>query len=169
METFTHFFNILLSLGLIIYSICIIGIFVSQKIQKIIQKQGLLAIVLISGVSMVASLIYSNGVGYVACDLCWYQRIFIYGTFFMALVAYCKKQPLFMLKPYITTFMTIGGIIALYHNIITYAQYNPLPCSATASCTMRYVYEFGFVTIPLMSLVTIVFILVITLKSKNNQ
>ena len=58
-----------------------------------------------------------------------------------------------------------GALIALYHNYIQYGGSPLIPCSAVTStavsCTQRFVFEFGFVTIPFMSLAA--FTLVISL------
>ncbi len=49
----------------------------------------------------------------------------------------------------------IGMAIALYHTYIYYGGTTLFPCETFglgASCTRRYVWEFGYITIPLMSL-----------------
>lgn len=56
---------------------------------------------------------------------------------------------------YVLPLSIVGWIIAVYHNLI---QYNIIPetikvCSAIGSCTERYVNLFGFITIPLLSLI----------------
>lgn len=56
----------------------------------------------------------------------------------------------------------IGWIIALYHNLLYY-QILPeamAPCKAGISCTTRYIEWFGFLTIPLLSLIGFTIILV---------
>lgn len=163
MQSFTHTFNILLSIGTLVtlgLSIALFYLYFFKK-STYVQYQktyGILFIVLFSGVATLASLVYSLVIGFPPCDLCWYQRIFIYGVFFMSITAWCKKATLSLIAPYLKTFIVVGFIIALYHTIVYYVGINPIPCSTEVSCTARYVYEFGFVTIPLMSLATFIFL-----------
>jgi disulfide bond formation protein DsbB len=168
MESFIHFFNVLLSLGVLIFACSIVYLLVFQK--QVMPKIKKYSLVLVFGVSVIAticSIIYSNIVGFPPCDLCWYQRIFIYPVACMTLYALVKKQNITLIRPYLLLLTIIGGIISLVHNIIYYVGYNPLPCSATASCTARYVFEFGFVTIPLMALMSLLFIIVVLKLSKK--
>ncbi len=170
MNSFTHTFNILLSLGVILYVFAIIFIILMKKnLASFLEKYSLASICLLSGIATVASLVYFYVSGFVPCDLCWYQRIFIYSTFFISLLAVIRKESIYMIKPYLLILTVIGSIISIIHNVIYYVGYNPLPCSATASCTARYVFEFGFITIPLMALVTFVLTLVILLVTQKNK
>jgi len=56
----------------------------------------------------------------------------------------------------------IGWIIALYHNLLYYniLPESVVPCSAGISCTTKYIEYFGFVTIPLLSLLAFSVIIV---------
>jgi len=102
--------------------------------------------------AVVMSLVYSNVYDYPPCVLCWYQRIFIYPQALIFALAIVKKYPKVFVGQ-ISMFLTLaGGLFALYHTMITYTGFDPLPCPATASCTQRYVFTLGFSTIPLMSL-----------------
>jgi disulfide bond formation protein DsbB len=135
--------------------------------KKFIPKQYILSSVfLLSSIAMIGSLIYSNAIGFPPCDLCWYQRIFMYPIVFISGYAFFKKDK--SVIPYLKLLTYIGGFIALFHNFIYYTNINPLPCSATASCTARYVYEFGFMTIPLMSLSIFVLILIILSQKEKS-
>lgn len=170
MESFTHIFNVLLSFGLFIYAIKIIYMLAFQgHVLPVIKKHGLLYVFIISLVAMVSSLVYSNVVGFPPCDLCWYQRIFMYPTVFMTFYALVKKQSLASIRPHLILLTVVGGIISVVHNIIYYVGYNPLPCSATASCTARYVFEFGFVTIPLMALASFILVFTVLMLSKKAE
>lgn len=169
MQTFINFFNILLSLGTFLYIVLIFGISFlifkkDPKVKAFFARYGLKIIFSVSLIATVSSLIYSNYIGFPPCDLCWYQRIAMYPTVFISGLALYKKQDPSVLAPYMSLLVGVGGFISLFHNFIYYTNINPFPCSATASCTARYVYEFGFVTIPLMALLSFISLFIV-LKS----
>ncbi len=167
-DSFTPIFNMLLSMGVIVYVFAIVFLLLQRKnLTSFFSKYGLLTICGISGIATISSLLYYHVSGFVPCDLCWYQRIFIYSSFLISLLALIKKDSIHVIKPYLVMLTVIGGCISIVHNIIYYTGFNPLPCSATASCTARYVFEFGFITIPLMALVTFVLTLVLLLLTKK--
>jgi disulfide bond formation protein DsbB len=169
-DNFTHIFNLFLSMGTVLYIFAIVFLVVLRKsLMSFLSRYTLLFVCFITGIATVASLLYYHVSGFAPCDLCWYQRIFIYASFFISLLALIKKESIHVIKPYLVLLTIIGGIISLVHNVIYYVGYNPLPCSATASCTARYVFEFGFITIPLMALVTFVLTGVLLLITKKNK
>lgn len=172
MEQFTEFFNTLSAVGTLVFiilSLFLIGAKITKKqnaiSQFVIQKK--VGVIFFSSlIATAGSLIYSLVIGFPPCDLCWYQRIFMYPLVLLSLYDLIKKQNISI--PYMKLLAWIGFFIALFHGFIYYTGVNPIPCSATASCTARYVFEFGFVTIPLMSLSIFVFIL-LTLFTNPSQ
>ncbi len=113
---------------------------------------------LISLVSVVSSLIYSNIIGFPPCELCWWQRIFWYPQAILFAVALYnekvnKVQDDFVFL-YSLIFSIIGGAIALFNY---YGQmFNPDilgGCAAVGpSCAQIFFVNFGYITIPMMSL-----------------
>ena len=59
------------------------------------------------------------------------------------------------LSLYVLPFSVAGLIIAAFHVLLYYGiiPESNAPCSAGISCTTKYIEWFGFVTIPLLSLV----------------
>lgn len=107
---------------------------------------------LVALVSMVGSLYYSEVVGYPPCSLCWYQRVAMYPLVVIMGIAAWKRDT--TVRKYVLPLMVIGGVLALYQYIIGYVpDAEILGCSLDVSCTERYIWEFGFVDFPLMSLV----------------
>lgn len=160
---FTSFFNTFSAIGAIVFiilSFFLLGTIITKKengISRFVAQKKVAVIFFSSLIAMIGSLIYSLVIGFPPCDLCWYQRIFMYPVVFLTLYDLFKKQSVSI--PYTKILTGIGFFIALFHTVIYYTGVNPIPCSATASCTARYVFEFGFVTIPLMALSIFVFIL----------
>lgn len=108
---------------------------------------------IVSATSMLGSLFYSEVAGYGPCPLCWYQRIFMYPLAFIFGRALWKKKD--EVLDYALLLSVTGGLIALYHYLNQIGVVASLPCSAvgySASCSQRFVMQYGYITLPLMSL-----------------
>jgi len=122
-------------------------------------NKHVLALLFVSSVSaLVGSLVYSNIAGFPPCELCWIQRIFMYPQALILFIAMIKRDKaiVFYLFP-----MTIfGGIVAFYHAFTHYGLGDGLVgcTSALGDCGKLYVFEYGYITIPLMSLTVFVFL-----------
>jgi len=116
---------------------------------------------LIASVSTLGSLFFSEVMGYAPCILCWYQRIFMY--------------PLVILLPigmfpfdrnvvrYTAPLSAIGTLIAVFQLLLV-AGYIPesiKPCTQGIPCSEVNIQWFGFVTIPLLSALSFLFITVL--------
>jgi disulfide bond formation protein DsbB len=104
----------------------------------------------ISAAAVFGSLFYSNVVGFDPCLLCWWQRIAIYPTSVLLLVALIKKDR--GVWRYVLPLSLIGLFISLYHSYVQWGGSPLIPCDATASCSKLYVFAFGYITIPTMVL-----------------
>jgi disulfide bond formation protein DsbB len=108
---------------------------------------------LIATVTTAGSLYYSKVVGYVPCELCWYQRIAVYPLVLSLGVALVRRDAAGV-RPYVIAPCAVGAVIAVYHSFI---QWFPPDtgtsfCTDEAPCTLKYVNGFGFVTLPFMAL-----------------
>jgi len=100
------------------------------------------------------SLALSGLVGYAPCKLCWYQRSFMYPlAVILPMAAWLRDRRIIR---YALALVLVGGFVALNHTILQGGGTSLIPCSApgigTQGCDQRFVFEFGFVTVPLMSL-----------------
>lgn len=119
-----------------------------------------LFILLISGIGVFSSLYFSEVMKFPPCSLCWYQRIFLYPIFVISLVNILRNQ--FSDHTHEFVLATIGLIFAVYHNLLYYGFIeNIIPCAKDVSCTSRQIEWLGFITIPLLSLLSFLGILII--------
>lgn len=106
----------------------------------------------IATVTMLGSLYYSRIEQYIPCELCWYQRICIYPFAVILAIAAWRRDA--SIRLYVIPVLTIGAVVAAYHSWIQ--AFPPADgtsfCTADAPCTLRYVWEFGFVSLPFMAL-----------------
>ena len=115
---------------------------------------------LVAWVSMVGSLFFSEILKYPPCVLCWYQRITMYPLVLMFLIGILKKTKEVVL--YSMPLAIIGAVIAFYHNLLYYKilPESAAPCIQGVSCTTKYIEFLGFITIPLLSLLAFIFIII---------
>lgn len=104
------------------------------------------------------SLFYSEIVGFEPCVLCWWQRVFLYPqAVIFGIALWMKDRKVFAVSVALTL---LAGIIALYHSYVYWGGTSILPCTALGgACSKVYVYEFGYITIPSMSLTVVVYYL----------
>ena len=113
----------------------------------------------------ILSLYYSEIAGYEPCRLCWFQRIFLYPQAFLFGTALLRKDKRVFTYTLPLTFL--GLFIALYHTIIQFIP-EASTCPATGvSCTAPYFIQFGYITIPVMSLTAFVFLLLLALVARQ--
>lgn len=123
-----------------------------------------------ASIAILGSLYFSEVLKFPPCVLCWYQRIFMYPLVVILAVGIWKKDknlPFFVLP------LSIGGVIvAAYHNLLYYGiiPQSIAPCTLGISCTTKQIEWFGFVTIPLLSLLAFISItfLMLLYKKLNN-
>ncbi len=106
----------------------------------------LVAIVATSG-----SLYFSQIRHFTPCELCWYQRIFMYPLSLILGIATFYGDA--RIRRYALPMALVGGSISTLH----YAEqkipgFEPTACAATPiPCNIEFVNYFGFVTIALMA------------------
>lgn len=118
-------------------------------------------------VSVMGSLYFSEILGFPPCVLCWYQRIAMYPLVLILGIGIIKKDK--YIHYYVLPLSIIGGIIAVYHNLLYYEILpdSISPCEAGVSCTTKFIEWFGFVTIPFLSLLSFVIIAIAILIYKK--
>jgi disulfide bond formation protein DsbB len=111
--------------------------------------------------AMAGSLFFSEVLKVPPCDLCWYQRIFIYPLVFMMPIAIFKED--LNARLYALSILVPGFLFAFYHNLLYYGliEKEIVPCRSGVSCTSREFEFFGFLGIPLMSLLAFVAMIVL--------
>ena len=129
-------------------------------------KHALTLGLIVALTAIVGSLWYSEILGYEPCLLCWWQRVFIYPSFVLFLIAIFRKDR--NIFNYVLPLSIISGIIGAYQSYVNLGGNSILPCTAAGSaCSKVYVLEFGYITIPMMSLTIAIYLIVISLIGKH--
>jgi disulfide bond formation protein DsbB len=122
----------------------------------------------ICAASLAGSLFYSGLVGFPPCELCWWQRIFLYPQAILLAIAYFTDDE--HIHKYCIALSSFGFVIAAYNVWLQFGGTSLGPCSATAvSCSLRYFLEFGYVTLPTMSITAFGLLLVIMLFRRRHK
>lgn len=112
------------------------------------------------------SLVLSEIVKLPPCELCWYQRVFVYPQVVIFGIAAFKND--FKVRIYSLALSVIGALIALYHiSLQLYPAVFP-PCSdEVASCTTKQFVVYDYVTIPVMSLTIFLMLIFLGFAAKR--
>jgi disulfide bond formation protein DsbB len=141
----------------------------SRIILRFFAKNALLIAFLIALTSTLGSLFYSEIAFFTPCNLCWYQRILMYPQTVLFAVAFARKDK--QVSLYAIILSSLGAGLALYHYFLQLGIINELvPCSAVSaivSCSNKFVMNFGYITIPMMSFSAFVLILTVMLSMRK--
>jgi disulfide bond formation protein DsbB len=126
-----------------------------------IARESLWLAWIVAAVATCGSLYYSLVAHFPPCDLCWYQRICMYPMAAILLIAALRRDS--GIWRYLMPQAVIGAVIAVYHTQLQAFPKQSSFCSTTNPCTARYVWEFGFVSLPFMDLAALGFIIAMLL------
>lgn len=153
MNTIWSFLSVIAELiALVLIIACFSSAVRKSSFVMFFRERSLLVAFIVSLLATLGSLTYSNIIGFAPCELCWFQRIFMYPQVILMGAALIRKDV--SMRIYGLVLSVIGGAIALYHYLGQIGVAS-LPCSATGysvSCAEKFVLEFGYITIPVMAL-----------------
>jgi disulfide bond formation protein DsbB len=108
---------------------------------------------LVAAVGTGGSLFFSEIAHFVPCELCWYQRICMYPlsiTTLLAAFAADRGAARYMLP-----LPLVGAGVSVYHLLVEnglVGQAQSCLISAPGGCAVKWINEFGYVTIPTLAL-----------------
>jgi disulfide bond formation protein DsbB len=118
-------------------------------------------------VATLGSLFFSEVADFEPCRLCWYQRIAMYPLVAVLLVVALwgdfRRGPLYALA-----FPIVGGLVSIWH---VYVEINPdaepSGCRTSAPCSLKWIDELGYVTIPVLALTAFAAILALLVLART--
>lgn len=122
---------------------------------------------IVSLVSTLGSLFFSEIMHFIPCSLCWYQRIFMYPLVLIFLINLLFPDD--KLFKYAILLVVFGWLISIYHNLLMFGiiPENLSPCVQGVPCSTVYINWLGFITIPLLSFFAYTAILILLVKTKK--
>ena len=122
---------------------------------------------ILAAVSTLGSLFFSEVMALKPCVLCWYQRIFMFP---LVVILLAGLYPLDKgVVRYALPLAVIGWLFAVYHYLL-YSGFIPeglQPCDKELSCTEINLELFGFVTIPMLSILSYAAIIALLVMFRN--
>lgn len=122
---------------------------------------------LLAAIATLGSLFLGEVMGMKPCLLCWYQRIFMYPLVIILLTGMFPVDP--RVVRYALPLAIIGWLFAVYHYLL-HSGFIPeslQPCDQDASCAEINLQLFGFVTIPMLSILAYTAIIALLLMFRK--
>jgi disulfide bond formation protein DsbB len=135
-----------------------------RAVRSLLWGYELWAAFLVSAIATGGSLFFSLVANFPPCELCWYQRICMYPLALLSLFGAVHGD--YSLARYLLPFPVIGAGISVYHLLVenhVVGQSQQCLISAPGGCAVKWINEFGYVTIPTLALTG--FVLLIELLS----
>jgi len=108
---------------------------------------------LVAAIATGGSLFFSEIAHFVPCELCWYQRICMYPLSITTLLAGLFDDP--RAARYLLPLPVAGAGVSVYHLLVenrVVAESLTCSISAPGGCGVKWINEFGYVTIPTVAL-----------------
>lgn len=168
--------NHLVGLGTIGMQVLAVVLFVLFLVRKdfpqlavFVEERGIWLALILTLVSTAMSLVYSDYFGIVPCSLCWFQRIFLYPQAVLFVIALWKKESA-RIADYSIWLSIFGAVVALYQHYIQIVGEGPLPCPVSGGdCVKRFLFEFGYITFPLVAFSAFALLIVIMLFVRKSR
>jgi len=153
------------TLGLQIVSLVLVVLYFFQPkyLERLVVKWALLVSFVFASIGVVMTLIYSEYFGIIPCGLCWLGRMFLYPQAVILGLAFYRRD--LAIAFYSIVLSSIGLIISLYTHYLQMGGASILPCPASGSsdCARRYLFEYGYITLPLSGATLFVFLIILML------
>lgn len=158
-------FDTILAAGTVAIQIAIILIVIAwiakaPLVRWVARNASILLRVLFVG-AVIGSFLYQYVYQYEPCVLCWYQRIAVFSVAILLFTTNITKNAL--LRFQVLLLSSAGFAVALFHKYLELFPNSSLVCNTSGpSCTTLYVLQFGYVTIPMMSLTILLAGIIVT-------
>ncbi len=161
-QVITYFF----ALGMLVLHVCLGGMVLYRLVKGTWLPAGLRAHVYLYGLwyaalfpvaSFFLSLWYSDIVGLPVCALCWFGRTMMYPLAIIVPIAAWRRDR--EIWRYVMPLTGIGALITGYQHLLQVGFVTGSLCNVLKSagdCAARYVYEFGYITMPLFGVTVFV-------------
>jgi len=154
----------LLAVVALVVTVVAVVMLVTRRVPDWAGEWALPAALAIATVTTLGSLYYSEVAGYPPCTLCWYQRIAIYPQVVVLAVATLRRDAAVWLTS--VPLALVGVAISTWHVVIERVPALAGPCDPANPCTLKWVEEFGFLTIPTMALIAGSAVITLTLLAR---
>jgi disulfide bond formation protein DsbB len=124
-----------------------------KALRRAVEGYELWLVFVVAAIATGGSLFFSEIAHFVPCELCWYQRICMYPLSIVTLLAALFDDP--RAARYLLPLPVAGAGVSVYHLLVENGVVGEsLTCriSAPGGCGVKWINEFGYVTIPTLAL-----------------
>ncbi len=127
-------------------------------VRSILWGYELWAAFVVAAIATGGSLFFSEIAGFVPCELCWYQRICMYPLSILTLLIAVHRD--YRVARYLLPLPVVGAGVSVYHLLVeNHVVSTPQGCQIGAGCTVKWINEFGYMTIPTLALTAFVLLI----------
>jgi hypothetical protein len=113
---------------------------------------------LVAAIATGGSLFLSEIAHFVPCELCWFQRICMYPLSIVTLLAALTGDH--RVARYLLPLPLVGAGVSVYHILIeNHVIATPQGCQIGVGCAVKWINEFGYMTIPTLTLTAFVLLI----------
>ncbi len=154
-------------LTLVALAVAVVGlvVLVRGRVPRWLSDVALPLATAIAVTATVGSLFMSEVAGYPPCELCWYQRIAMYPLVVVLGIAAWRRDP--QVWRTAVPIAAIGTLFSAWHVAIERRPALGGMCDPAAPCSLRWVEEFGILTLPMMAGIGFLAIIVLSLVGRN--
>jgi disulfide bond formation protein DsbB len=168
----THTVIVLLAvLGVVAEVLVVLFVLLHRTARKLLWGYELWAAFVVSSIATGGSLFFSEIAHFVPCELCWYQRICMYPLSLLTLFAAAHGD--YRMPRYLLPFCFVGGGVSVYHLLVenkVVGQSQACLVSAPGGCGVKWINEFGYITIPTLALTAFALLaVVLALAASGNE
>lgn len=124
---------------------------------------------IVAATSMAGSLYFSLVIGWLPCNMCWYQRTMIYPLAVILGVATVMRR--MTVIPYAIALAAVCVPFSVYHYLLEwFPQLETSVCDLSNPCSQVFLRLFGYLSIPLMALTcvtTVITLLLVQLRANR--
>lgn len=124
-----------------------------RSLRSLLEGYELWLAFLVAAVATGGSLFFSEIAHFVPCELCWYQRICMYPLSITTLLATVVDDR--RAVRYLLPLPLVGAGVSVYHILVengVVSQARACFISAPGGCAVKWINEFGYITIPTLAL-----------------
>jgi disulfide bond formation protein DsbB len=150
----THAVIVLLAvLGVVAEALVVLFVVFRRSARRLLWGYELWAAFVVASIATGGSLFFSEIAHFVPCELCWYQRICMYPLSLLLLFAAAHGD--YRMPRYLLPFCLVGGGVSVYHLLVenkVVGESQACFVSAPGGCGVKWINEFGYITIPTLAL-----------------
>jgi disulfide bond formation protein DsbB len=120
---------------------------------SVVEGYELWLVFVVTAIATGGSLFFSEIAHFVPCELCWYQRICMYPLSILTLLLAARDDH--RAARYLLPLPVVGAGVSVYHLLVenrVVGESSTCLISAPGGCAVKWINEFGYVTIPTLAL-----------------